>query len=61
MDASTFKRTDGRESSFSERQLAEFTRTFHGEPVKGGEERYDRARVVYNGMIDRHPALIASG
>ncbi len=32
---------------------------FHGELISPGEEGYDAARKVWNGAIDRHPALIA--
>jgi hypothetical protein len=30
-----------------------------GEIIQPGDEGYDEARKVYNGMIDKHPALIA--
>ena len=30
-----------------------------GELVQPGDDGYDEARAVYNGMIDRHPRLIA--
>lgn len=32
---------------------------FRGELILPGEARYEEARKVYNGMIDKHPALIA--
>ena len=32
---------------------------FGGEIVGRGHPRYDELRAVYNGMIDRRPALIA--
>jgi FAD/FMN-containing dehydrogenase len=32
---------------------------FGGEIVERGEKRYDELRAVYNGMVDRRPALIA--
>jgi FAD/FMN-containing dehydrogenase len=31
----------------------------HGEIIQPGDESYDKARKVYNGMIDKRPALIA--
>ena len=35
------------------------TATFHGELLRPGDEQYDEARKVWNGAIDRRPALIA--
>ena len=32
---------------------------FHGELVSPGDDGYDVARKVWNGAIERHPALIA--
>lgn len=32
---------------------------FRGEIIQRGEKRYDELRAVFNGMIDRRPALIA--
>ena len=37
----------------------EFQAAFRGELVAPGDARYDEARKVYNGMIDRSPGLIA--
>ena len=37
----------------------EFRAAFRGELIEPGEAGYDDARAVYNGMIDRHPRLIA--
>src|SRR3984893_4067013 len=33
--------------------------SLRGELIQPGDETYDAARKVYNGMIDKHPALIA--
>ncbi|MGH2496185.1 MAG: FAD-binding oxidoreductase [Ktedonobacteraceae bacterium] len=33
--------------------------SLRGELIQPGDETYEAARKVYNGMIDRHPALIA--
>ncbi|HKJ45353.1 MAG TPA: FAD-binding oxidoreductase [Balneolales bacterium] len=32
---------------------------FNGRLVMPGDESYDQSRMIWNGMIDRHPALIA--
>jgi len=32
--------------------------SLRGELIQPGDESYDAARKVYNGMIDKHPALI---
>jgi FAD/FMN-containing dehydrogenase len=37
---------------------AELSDRVRGELIGPGDERYDEARAVYNGMIDRHPGLI---
>jgi FAD/FMN-containing dehydrogenase len=36
-----------------------FKASLRGELIQPGDETYDTARKVYNGMIDRHPAMIA--
>jgi FAD/FMN-containing dehydrogenase len=36
-----------------------FAATFRGEIVQPGDPGYDEARALYNGMIDKRPALIA--
>jgi FAD/FMN-containing dehydrogenase len=37
----------------------EFRAAFRGELIEPGDAGYDDARAVYNGMIDRHPRVIA--
>ncbi|HEV7863836.1 MAG TPA: FAD-binding oxidoreductase [Acidimicrobiia bacterium] len=39
--------------------VAELSAGFGGQLVQPGDPDYDRARAVFNGMIDRRPALIA--
>ncbi len=47
------------ESLVSGGGMEAFRSRFSGELVSPGEQRYDAARAVWNGMIDRRPALIA--
>src|SRR2546426_1145886 len=42
-----------------ETAVAEFNAGFSGAVVRPGDEGYDAARAVFNGMYDRRPALIA--
>ena len=37
----------------------QLTTAFAGELLRPGDEGYDEARAVWNGMFDRHPALVA--
>jgi hypothetical protein len=39
--------------------LENFRANLHGELIMLGDATYDSARRVWNGMIDKHPALIA--
>ncbi|NBM16309.1 FAD-binding protein [Streptomyces sp. GC420] len=39
--------------------MDEFASRLHGTLGRPGDPDYDRARTVWNGMIDRHPALVA--
>ena len=42
-----------------ESALSGFKATFRGEIIQKGDEQYEASRRVYNGMIDRHPQIIA--
>ncbi len=42
-----------------ETEIAELSRSLEGALVRPGEQDYDKARKVWNGMVDRYPALIA--
>lgn len=43
----------------TEKAISEFRAQLRGELIQPGDSTYDEARKVYNGMIDKHPALIA--
>ena len=43
----------------SEQAIVEFGAQLRGELIQPGDSNYDEARKVYNGMIDKRPALIA--
>ena len=45
--------------NFDEAAIAELREVFQGELLRPEGDRYDSARRVWNGMIDRRPALIA--
>jgi FAD/FMN-containing dehydrogenase len=44
---------------FEEAAVQEFAANLRGELIRPEDEDYDATRAVFNGMIDRHPALIA--
>ncbi len=39
--------------------LADLARHFRGELIRPGDPQYDAVRRIWNGAIDRHPALVA--
>ena len=43
----------------AEQTVTAFRSALHGQLIRPGDEGYDRARRVWNGMIDRYPMLIA--
>jgi FAD/FMN-containing dehydrogenase len=51
--------TNGADTILEEATVQNFADSLRGPLVGPGEGGYDEARKVWNGMIDRHPALIA--
>jgi len=47
------------EDSLNESVATALKPHFRGQLIQPGDATYDQARAVYNGMIDKHPALIA--
>ncbi|WP_416840942.1 FAD-binding oxidoreductase [Haloferax sp. DFSO52] len=43
----------------TDQQREEFAASLHGELILPTDAEYDDARAIWNGMIDKHPALIA--
>ena len=48
----------GTETRLDEEALAAFAAGLRGPLLRPGEEGYDDARTILNGLIDRRPALI---
>ncbi len=48
----------GETTTVDDKKLEELQMTFHGPLVTQGEDGYDEARAIHNGLIDRRPALI---
>jgi FAD/FMN-containing dehydrogenase len=46
------------ETTVEDRLVRDLEASLHGEVLRPGDAGYDEARRVWNGMIDRHPALI---
>jgi FAD binding domain len=49
----------GPETTLPEAVVEEFKKSLRGELLRPSDETYDLVRQIHNGMIDRHPALIA--
>lgn len=46
-------------TSLNDATIEAFRGSLRGELIRPGDETYDQARRVFNGMIDRRPAFIA--
>src|SRR5215469_18850885 len=51
--------TEGNDKILEETAVQNFADLLRGRLLRPGDGGYDEARKVWNGMIDRHPALIA--
>ncbi|HEX6507262.1 MAG TPA: FAD-binding oxidoreductase [Chloroflexota bacterium] len=46
------------EATLDDASIQEFKKGLRGDLIQPGDERYDSARLVWNGMVDKRPALI---
>ncbi len=46
-------------TALEEASIEKFQRNLRGEVLRPGDDGYDEARMVWNRMVDKHPALIA--
>jgi FAD/FMN-containing dehydrogenase len=51
--------SDGGDASLEAAAVHDFTSNLRGPLLRAGDGGYDEARKIFNGMIDRRPALIA--
>jgi len=59
MDPLSYRTLDGDTRELSVADFEDFARSLSGGALTPADEGYDPARRVWNGMVDRHPALIA--
>src|SRR3982751_2172490 len=50
---------DGKPIAISRADIKEFRGSLRGQLLLAGNDGYDQARKIWNGVFDRHPALIA--
>jgi FAD/FMN-containing dehydrogenase len=50
---------DGKPISISRADIRNFRASLHGQLLLAGNDGYEQARKIWNGVFDRHPALIA--
>src|SRR5438045_491965 len=46
-------------TTLADGSVAELAESMRGEVIRPGDAAYDEARSIWNGAIDKHPALIA--
>ncbi|WP_111413055.1 FAD-binding oxidoreductase [Billgrantia lactosivorans] len=59
MQPLTYRSLDGDLASLSSEQVEAFSQHIRGGVLTAEDSEYEPARRVWNGMVDRHPALIA--
>lgn len=59
MTAVRMTKRDGTVAAIEAQAVADFAKRMRGDLVRPGDNGYDQARAVWNGMIDRRPAAIA--
>ncbi len=47
------------QTAIDQSAVSELSQGFHGKVLRPGDAGYEESRHIFNGMIDRHPALIA--
>ena len=52
-------RLTGEETTLPAAAVEAFKKSLRGHLIAPGDDGYDAARTIHNGMIDRHPALIS--
>ena len=50
---------DGKPIAIARADIKEFRASLHGQLLLAGNDQYEQARKIWNGVFDRHPALIA--
>ena len=55
----TYIRTNAYKTNLPNSVVRNFANTLHGELIQPQDTAYDDIRKLYNGMIDKRPALIA--
>ena len=49
----------GEATNLSDSEISKFKKNFSGQLLNKDDKDYNEARLIWNGMIDKHPALIA--
>jgi len=55
----SIRKINGSDGLVEEKEIQQFASSLRGPLLRPGDAGYDHARVIWNGMIDQRPALIA--